>query len=37
MTPAEHGRFTPVLTLSEGQSWIHGRRVNGASAHLSAR
>ena len=27
MTPSQHGRFTPVLTLSQGHSWIHGRRV----------
>lgn len=27
MTPAQHGRFTPVMTLGQGHSWIHGRRV----------
>lgn len=37
MTPQAHARFTPVLTLSEGKSWIHGRRVRGASGRLSAR
>ncbi len=37
MTPREHARFTPILTLSEGKSWIHGRRVSGGSARLSAR
>jgi len=36
MTPSEHARFTPVLTLGEGKSWIHGRRVGGAG-RLSAR
>ena len=28
MTPAQHGRFTPIMTLGQGASWIHGRRVN---------
>ena len=36
MTPREHARFTPVLTLSEGKSWIHGRRLSGAG-RLSAK
>jgi len=26
-TPAQHGRFTPVMTIGQGMSWIHGRRV----------
>jgi len=26
-TPAQHGRFTPVMTLGQGASWIHGKRV----------
>jgi len=30
MTPAQHGRFTPIMTLSQGGSWLHGRRT-GAS------
>lgn len=29
-TPAQHGRFTPVMTLGQGASWIHGRRVSGS-------
>lgn len=37
MTTKEHGRFTPVLTLSEGKSWVHGRRVAGVAGRLSAR
>lgn len=37
LTPREHGRFTPMLTLGEGKSWIHGRRVSGGSSRLSAR
>ena len=27
MTPAQHGRFTPVMTLGQGISFLHGRRV----------
>lgn len=27
MTPAQHGRFTPIMTLGQGSSWVHGRRV----------
>lgn len=30
MTPAQHGRFTPVMTLGQGSSWVHGRRVGGS-------
>lgn len=37
MTSQEHRLFTPMLTLGEGKSWIHGRRIYGASARLSAR
>ena len=37
MTPREHARFTPILTLSEGKSWIHGRRRAGGAARISAR
>jgi predicted transglutaminase-like cysteine proteinase len=29
--------FTPVLTIGEGKSWIHGRRIGGMTAHASAR
>ena len=36
MTPEEHAHFTPVLTLSEGKSWVHGRRVT-RSGRLSAK
>lgn len=36
MRPQEHAKFTPMLTLGEGKSWVHGRRVSGA-ARLSAR
>ncbi len=39
MTPAQHGRFTPIMTLGQGGSWVHGRRVGGnriASASTSA-
>jgi len=27
LTPAQHGRFTPVMTLGQGMSWLHGRRA----------
>lgn len=37
MTTQQHGRFTPVLTLGEGKSWIHGHRISGGGARLSAR
>jgi predicted transglutaminase-like cysteine proteinase len=37
MTTQQHGRFTPILTLGEGKSWVHGRRVSGAASRLSAR
>jgi predicted transglutaminase-like cysteine proteinase len=37
MSPREHGRFTPVLTIGEGKSWVHGRRVRGVAGRLSAR
>jgi len=37
MTPQEHGRFTPILTLGDGKSWVHGRRVTGVASRLSAR
>ena len=29
--------FTPVLTIGQGKSWIHGRRVAGMAARASAR
>ena len=38
-TPAQHGRFTPIMTLGQGASWIHGKRVGGsrvASANSSS-
>ena len=38
MTTQQHARFTPVLTLSEGKSWIHGRRRgSGNTSRISAR
>lgn len=36
LTPRQHARFTPIMTLSEGKSWIHGRRVS-SPGRLSAR
>lgn len=29
--------FTPVMTIGQGKSWIHGRRVAGMTARASAR
>lgn len=37
MTTQQHGQFTPVLTLSEGKSWVHGRRVSAGTSRVSAR
>jgi predicted transglutaminase-like cysteine proteinase len=37
MNAQYQGRFTPVLTLGEGKSWVHGRRVEGIASRLSAR
>lgn len=31
MTPAQHGRFTPIMTLGPSASWVHGRRVGSGS------
>ena len=31
------GTFTPILTLGEGKSWVHGRRVQGGSVRSAAR
>ena len=36
-TPSQHGRFTPIMTLGQGMSWIHGRRVGTRVASASAR
>lgn len=33
----QHASFRPVLTLGEGKSWVHGRRVVGTSGRLSAK
>ena len=43
MTPMQHGRFTPVMTLGQGISWLHGRRIGSpriastASARAKAK
>ena len=37
-TSAQGNRlFTPVLTIGQGKSWVHGRRVGGMALHASAR
>lgn len=37
MLAQSHRQFTPVLTIGEGKSWVHGRRIGGMTAHASAR
>lgn len=37
VTASAAAQFTPVMTIGYGKSWIHGRRVAGATAHASAR
>ena len=37
MLAQSNRQFTPVLTIGEGKSWIHGRRIGGMTAHASAR
>ena len=29
--------FSPILTVGQGKSWLHGRRVRGMTAHASAQ
>jgi predicted transglutaminase-like cysteine proteinase len=36
-TTQEYHAFTPIMTLGVGKSWIHGRRIYGSAARLSAR
>ena len=37
MVPAsQNSRFTPIMTLGQGMSWIHGRRVGGNPRLASA-
>ena len=36
MATSQYGKFTPILTLGEGKSWVHGRRISGGG-RLSAR
>lgn len=37
MTAQDNRLFTPVLTIGQGKSWVHGRRVGGMVIHASAR
>ena len=30
------GLFTPILTVAQGKSWLHGRRVRAMTEHASA-
>ncbi len=36
MAASQNGRFTPIMTLGQGMSWIHGRRVGGNARLASA-
>ena len=31
LTPAEHGRFVPIITLGKNAAWLHGKRFAGGS------
>ena len=33
----QNGRFTPIMTLGQGMSWIHGRRVGKVATASSTR
>jgi predicted transglutaminase-like cysteine proteinase len=32
LSAAQNSKFTPIMTLGQGKSWIHGRRVRKAAA-----
>jgi hypothetical protein len=32
MPASQNTRFTPIITLGQGMSWIHGRRVGARVA-----
>ena len=36
-TPTQNSRFKPIMTIGQGMSWIHGRRVGTRIATASAR
>ena len=36
MTPTQHNRFTPIMTLGQGMSWLHGRRTGTRVASASS-
>jgi predicted transglutaminase-like cysteine proteinase len=38
LTPEEHAKFVPVITLGQGKSWLHGRSIaSGARPPRTAR
>ena len=37
ISAALHSQFTPILTLGQGKSWVHGRRVQGGTVRAAAR
>jgi hypothetical protein len=36
MPASQNTKFTPIMTLGQGMSWIHGRRVGGNPRLASA-
>lgn len=36
-TPGQNTRFTPIMTLGQGMSWIHGRRVGTRVASANTK
>jgi predicted transglutaminase-like cysteine proteinase len=36
LTPSQHGRFTPVMTMGQGMTWLHGRRASTRVASARA-
>ena len=36
-TPGQNTRFTPIMTLGQGMSWIHGRRVGTRVASANSK
>ena len=37
LTPEQHARFIPVITLGKGSAWLHGKRYAGAAMRSKTR
>jgi predicted transglutaminase-like cysteine proteinase len=37
MTPEQHGRFEPIITLGKNSTWLHGRRFRSFAARANSR